>query len=115
MKGFPILAQQEFKIKYYHAAKRYLYERGPVGYVSAGMRELERLAEVLRYEDYRRHIQPYLKQKECLLNNFYDLQIRPSAPMPEWLQEALSEWDDMIAIEARKFGYEPSVNGTGEL
>jgi len=95
----------EHSIKYYHAARRYLYERDPVGYATADMREFERLAEVLRYEDYRQHIQPYLRQKELLLSRFYSLQTMPAAPLPAWLQEALAEWDGMIAIEARKFGY----------
>ena len=96
------------RIDYFHAARRYLKERDPVGYETAGMREIERLADVLRYEDFRRHIQPYLDQKARLLNDFYNRQINMSQPQPLWLQEALADWDSMIAIEARRFGYEPS-------
>lgn len=93
------------RIEFYHHARRYLKERGPAAYERATREEIEHIADALRYEAFREQIQPYLKAKEKLLNDFYSLQVQPSAPWPEWLREYLAEWDVMIQAVAKEFGY----------
>jgi hypothetical protein len=102
----PAFTQQEWQIKYYHAARRYLKERGSVEYATATVEEIERIGQWLRYEDYRRAIQPYLEHKARLLCDFYSLRANLNDPKPQWLQERLADWDAMIASVAREFGYE---------
>jgi hypothetical protein len=100
------------RIEYYHHAQRYLRERDPVAYETATVKEIEHIANMLRYEAYREAIQPYLKQKERLLSDFYSLQAQPNTPMPDWLRENLAEWDSMIADVAREFGFVPAEETT---
>jgi hypothetical protein len=95
------------RIEYYHHARRYLRERDPVAYETASVKEIEHVADMLRYEAFRENIQPYLKHKERLIGDFYSLQTRPDMPMPDWLREDLAEWDSMIASVAREFGFVP--------
>lgn len=94
------------RIEFYHHARRYLKERDPVAYETASVKEIEHVSDMLRYEAFREQIQPYLKQKERLLSDFYNLQVRPDTPMPDWLQDYLAEWDTMIQAVAREFGFE---------
>lgn len=97
------------RIEFYHHARRYLRERDPLAYETANVKEIEHVADALRYEAFLEAIQPYLKQKERLLSDFYSLQTRPAAPMPDWLREALAEWDTMIKAVAKEFGFEPEL------
>lgn len=93
------------RIEFYHHARRYLKERDPVAYATASVRQIEHVANALRHEAFREAVQPYQAQKERLLIEFYSRQVRPEAPMPDWLREAVAEWDAMIAGVAREFGY----------
>lgn len=104
MKTAGMFSESPIRITYFHQARRYLRERDPIAYHTASVKEIEHLANCLLYEDFRRHIQPYQQQKERLLSDFYSWQAMPGQPLPEWLREAIAEWDSMIAIEARKFG-----------
>lgn len=92
--------------EFYHHARRFLKERGGAAYERATVPEIERIADYLRYEAFREATQPYRVIKEKLLSDFYNLQINPCTPLPEYLQEQLAELDTMIAAVAREFGYE---------
>ncbi len=92
-------------IEYFHRARRYLRERDPVGYETVTQREIEHVANALRHEAFLEASAPYRRQKELLLGRFYSVQARPDPPLPVWLQDALAEWDSMIAGVARQFGY----------
>lgn len=96
------------RIEYFHHARRYLRERDPVAYEIASVEQIAHLADSLRYEAFRESVQPYARSKELLLTEFFALQTQPSGPLPLWLQDALAEWDVMIAAVARDFGFEPS-------
>lgn len=92
--------------RYYARAKQELYDNDRLD--TAAEDEIAKLAEYLRLMDFRRHIQPYMHQKEKIVGTFFMLQANPirPGPMPTELQKALDQWDELIAIEARKFGYE---------
>lgn len=92
------------KGRYYAQARRYLKEHGDLELATQD--ELEKLAEYLRWQDFFQHIQPYLSQKTRLLSNYFCTRTHLSPQIPADLEKALAEWDDMIDIEARKFGYE---------
>ena len=91
--------------RYYAQAKQYLYDRDRLDCATAD--ELEKLAEYLRYQDFRRHIEPYFTQKQRLVGDFFALQISPNAKVPEELQKVLAQWDEMINAKALEFGYSP--------
>lgn len=93
-------------IEFYHHARRYLREHDPVGYETMRREQIERMADVLRHEAFQEATQPYRKIKEKLLSDFYSLQVKPDMPLPDWLQEQLTELDVAIAAVAREFGYE---------
>jgi hypothetical protein len=88
--------------RYYAQARQYLYDRDRLQEATAA--ELDNLADYLRFQDFRRHIEPYLKQKERLIGDFFALQIAP-VKMPEELEKALALWDEMIHAKALEFGY----------
>lgn len=91
--------------RYYAQAKQYLHDRDRLDRATED--ELQKLAEVLRHQDFRRNIEPYLKQKQRLVGDFFALQISPNAKLPEELQKALAQWDEMINAKALEFGYSP--------
>lgn len=91
--------------RYYAQAKQYLYDRDRLECATED--QLGKLAEYLRYQDFRRHIEPYLKSKARIVGDFFALQVSPNAKMPEELEKALAQLDEMINAEALKFGYSP--------
>lgn len=97
----------EMQMRYHAKAKQFLYDNDRLD--TATEAELSKVAEYLRHNDFLLHIQPYVEKKRKLLTDFYARQVQPNVPLPAWLQEALAIWDEMIGIEARKFGY--SVSG----
>ena len=104
--------------RYYARAQQFLYDRDRLE--DAMEDELQSLAEALRYEDFRRHIEPYVQRKMRLVGDFFMLQVSPHARMSEELTNVLAMFDELIAAEASKFGYSPeqmhggtSANGVG--
>jgi hypothetical protein len=93
--------------RYYAQAQRYLYDRGRLEMATDD--QLASLAESLRYDDFRRHVEPYLQQKMRLVSDFLALQATPNAKMPKELEVVLAQWDEMTAIEAGKFGYASNI------
>jgi len=91
--------------RYYAQAQQYLYDRDRLDTVTD--EQLAGLAERLRYEDFRRHTEPYVRQKMRLVGDFFALQASPNAKMPEELQKMLAQWDEMIQAKALEFGYSP--------
>lgn len=91
--------------RYYAQAKQYLYDHDRLDCATAD--ELEKLAEYLRHQDFLRHIEPYLQQKQRLIGNFFALQASPNVKMPEELQKMLALWDEMINAKALEFEYSP--------
>jgi hypothetical protein len=91
--------------RYYAQAKQYLYDRDELECATAD--QLEKLADYLRHQDFRRHIEPYLKQKQRLVGDFFALQATPNAKMPAELEKVLAQWDEMINAKALEFGYSP--------
>ncbi len=93
--------------RYYAQAQQFLYDRDRLD--EATDEELTHLAESLRYQDFRRHIEPYVQQKMRLVNDFYMLQVSAHAKMSQELQKVLAMWDEMITAKALEFGYSPDV------
>jgi len=89
----------------YAQARQFLYDRDRLDTVTD--EQLAGLAERLRYEDFRRHTEPYLEQKRRLIGDFFTLQASPNVKMPEELEALLAQWDEMIAAKALEFGYSP--------
>ena len=94
-------AQQ--RMLYIARARRYLFERDRLD--CATEEAIQGLADHLRHMDFRNAIAPYLKAKERLIGDFFMLQTIPGAKLPAELERALAQWDEMIDIEARKFGF----------
>jgi hypothetical protein len=111
MKTAGMFGENPKRIEFYHHARRYLREHDPIGYETMRHEQIERMADALRYEAFREHAQPYQRIKQKLLGDFYNLQVRPNVPLPEWLTDQLAELDTMIASVAREFGYEPDQPG----
>lgn len=93
----------DIRMRYYAKAKQYLYDRHRLD--TAGDDELTSVADYLRHWDFMAAVEPYVRQKNRIVSGFYSLQ--PNVQLPKILEEALAAWDELIAIEARKFGYEP--------
>lgn len=106
MKTSGMFSENPKRIEFYHRARSYLRGHDPIGYETMRCEQIERMADVLRYEAFREHAQPYLRIKEKLLSDFYSLQVRPNVPLPEWLTDQLAELDTMIASVAREFGFD---------
>jgi type VI protein secretion system component VasF len=100
-----MIESAELQMRYHAKAKQFLYDHDRLD--TATDAELAQVAEYLRNQDFQRHIQPYMEQKRKLLGDFHSLQAKPVEELPQWLKDALAGWDEMIAIEARKFGYSP--------
>ncbi len=95
-------------MRYYARAKQYLYDRDRLD--EATEDELSKLAEYLRHQDFILATRPYVAQKERIISRFFELQVNPTtAQLPKELEDALAQWDELIAIEARKFGYTPDT------
>jgi hypothetical protein len=96
-------------IEFYHRARRYLREHDdPIGYETMRAAQIEHLADCLRQEAFWEATMPYRLIQQKLLSDFYSLQVKPSIPIPKWLQEQLAELDIMIAAAAREFGFSDS-------
>lgn len=94
----------DIRMRYYAKAKQYLYDRGSLDTATEDL--LVSTAEYLRHQDFLLATRPYVAQKERLVNSFFGMQLDPmTAQMPEELEDALAQWDEMIAMVARKFGY----------
>lgn len=110
--------------EYWFQARRYLLLRGEQAITTA---DVQRTAEWLRYTDFRRHIEPLEKQRNRILSMWVERQPMPVmhvtleggemttqlVPLPDWLTEAVKQWDELIAIEARRFGYGEETVDTG--
>lgn len=94
------MMQQVIDIRFWAQAKREAYEHG-----ISDPRDIERLMESIRYREYRRAIEPYMRQRTHIMSEWLSRQVRMDAPMPESLKQCVVFWDEMIADEARKFGY----------
>ncbi len=96
--------------RYYAKAKQYLYDRDRLD--TATEDELSKLAEYLRHQDFLLATRPYVTQKESLIGRFFSLQANPTtAQLPKELEEALSQWDELIIGVALQFGYTPDGMG----
>lgn len=92
---------------YYAKAKQFLYDRGRLEESTDD--ELAKLAEYLRHQDFLLATRPYVQQKERIVSQYFSLQSDPTtAQLPKELEDALKQWDEMIATVARQFGYELS-------
>jgi hypothetical protein len=97
----------ELGMRYYAKAKQFLYDRGRLD--EATEDELVKLTEYLRHQDFLLATRPYVAQKEHIISRFFSLQANPTtAQLPKELEEALAGWDELIAVVARNFGYEPT-------
>jgi len=94
------MQQQAIDLRFWSKAKREADERGV-----SDLRDIERLMELIRFREYRRAIEPYLRKRTKLMSDWLSLQVRMDAPQPQWLTDAVALWDEMISTEAKKFGY----------
>jgi hypothetical protein len=94
-----------FMLKYHAQARRYLYERDRLE--EATENELTSLADSLRYEDFRRHVKPYERARNHIMSRWLSLQVNTMADMPKEVKDCIAQWNELIASEARKFGFEP--------
>ncbi len=95
------------QMRYYAKAKQFLYDRARLD--TATQDELVNVAEYLRHQDFVLATQPYVKQKESIITRFFALQANPTTvKLSRELEEALKQWDEMIAAVAKQFGYELS-------
>lgn len=103
-----MIEDAQIRMRYWAKAKQYLYDRDRLEIATED--QIASLADSLRYEDFRLATQPYVKQKERLITSFFGTQLDPlTAQMPKDLEDALAQWDEMIAIEARNFGFAQTV------
>jgi len=109
MNATAMLAHQDSMMKYYGQARRELQDRDRLE--GATHAEIEQLAYALRFEDFRRAIEPYQRQKAAIVGSWLSLQTQPTAEMPANLKEAVANWDEMIASVAKQFGYESNTRG----
>ena len=93
--------------RFYARAKQQLFDRGRLG--DAREPEVESLAQSLRYKEFRRAIGPFETQRDHAIGRWLALQTDVHAEFPPLLQETVDLWNEAIASEARKFGYEPSL------
>jgi len=93
--------------RFYARAKQHLFNRGRLD--DAREPEIESLAQSLRYEEFRRQIEPFERQRNHAISQWLMLQTDAHAAYPPLLQETVDLWNEAIASEARKFGYEPSL------
>lgn len=98
--------------KYYAQAMRYLEERDRLEISTEA--QIKHVAEAMRWEDFRKAVEPYERAKAKLLGDFFALQTSLATEIPEALQKALDSWNEMIQIEGRKFGYGKQPDSAGE-
>jgi hypothetical protein len=110
MNATAMLAGQSLMIKYHAQAKRYLKDRGR--YESASADEFTKVAEYLRHQDFRRAIEPCVRQRANLIGSWFALQAMPVSidMMPAALKEAVAMWDEMIGSVAKQFGYQADTD-----
>lgn len=103
--------------EYWWRARRYFHERYQDRNPSTA--DIQDVAEWLRYIDFRRAIEPIEQQRRHLVTRYYALQAMPTVivredgtlpevrlkPLPPEFQEIVNYWDELIAVEARRFGY----------
>lgn len=89
----------------YHAqAKRYLWERDRLD--EATPEELASIADWLRYESFRRAIEPYERARNYIVSRWLSLHAIPPADMPAEIKNAVDGWNELIASKASEFGFE---------
>jgi hypothetical protein len=98
--------RHESMVRYHAQAKRYLYEQGRLD--DASQDELSRVADWLRYESFRRSIEPYERSRNMVMTRWLSLQVDPLAELPEEVRGWVAGWNELIASKAREFGYEVS-------
>ena len=101
-----LTSDHEVEVAVYSQAKR---EARHYGIDSPS--DCERLAEAIRYRHFRRAIEPYERMRNKPVLDYLSLQTRPGmtdpATYPAWLKEHIALFDELIASEARKYGYIP--------
>ena len=101
-----MIEDAEIRLRYHAKAQQFLYGRARLD--EATQDEVDKVADYLRYQDFRLAIEPYLKMKERAISPFLMLSVSPGkVELPRQVKEAIAQCDEMIAIEARKFGYTP--------
>lgn len=66
-------------------------------------KDVQHLEDSIRYREFRRRIESYERQRNHCVSKW--LQAMSLDDMPEDLKKAVALWNEMIAIEAKKFGY----------
>jgi len=101
-----MLRKQEFIIRYYAKARRYLDDRGRL--LHATEDQIISTAEWLRYHEFRRAIEPLERYRNKAITDWLSIQANVHAEQPDWLKEIVSGWNEHIAFVARsEFGYDP--------
>lgn len=84
-------------------ARRELYEDGNT-HPSAD--ELQSVADYLRWEDFKRNIEPYERIRTRLMSDFLSYGTKPVAPLPKTLQDTIVMLNQRIESIAEQFGIE---------
>jgi len=103
------LERQSVMMRYCAKAKQYLYDHDRLDYSTEDM--VMSTADWLRHRDFREAIKPYLRAKEQLIGQFFNLQTTFPKQMPEKLTETLALYDEMIDGVAQQFGYTTKSTG----
>lgn len=100
-----MLRKQEFMVKYYAKAQRYLDDRDRLR--DATDDQITSVAEWLRYHEFRRAVEPLDRYRNKAVSDWLAIQTDVHAEQPEWLKKIVTEWNEHIAFVARsEFGYE---------
>ena len=94
----------ELAATYCSRAKDFLSKRWMLQ--DATDREIASIARGLRYEDFRATVRPFEQMKNRIASLFVRTATTLSASYPPEVQKNLDLLDELIAIEARKFGFE---------
>lgn len=104
------MRKQEFMIKYYAKARRYLDDHGRL--LHATDEQITSVAEWLRYHEFRRAIEPLERQRNKPVMDWLSLQTDVHAEQPDWLKKIVADWNEHIAFVARsEFGYDSTSLG----
>lgn len=100
---------RDIEVRVYSAAKREARYYG-----IDNPKDVQHLEDSIRYREFRRQIEPYERQRNHYVSKWLSLQAMPKSldDMPEDLKKAVALWNEMIAIEAKKFGY--TVDGEAD-
>jgi hypothetical protein len=100
-----MLRKQEFMIRYYAKARRYLDEKGRLFHATED--QITSVAEWLRYHEFRRTIEPLERYRNKAMSEWLSLQANVHAEQPDWLKKIVADWNEHIAFIGRsEFGYE---------